>query len=32
MSTTQLVKPSEDDEAKMGIWGANSDEGTGNKA
>jgi hypothetical protein len=28
---TQIVKPSED-EAKMGIWGASSEEGTENTA
>jgi hypothetical protein len=27
---SQLVKSSEDNETKMGIWGANSEEGTEN--
>lgn len=29
---TQIAKPSEDDEAKMDILGANSEEGTENTA
>jgi len=30
MSMSHLVKPSEDDEAKLGICGAKCEEGTGN--
>jgi hypothetical protein len=32
VAMTQIAKPSEDDEAKMDILGANSEEGTENTA